>query len=498
MATTGFIARHQLWTAAQEEAAAELAARLESENIEMIRLSWPDQHGLLRGKSLSRHTFLNALTDGAEITMAPFFFDTANAIAFNPFTPGGGFDIPELGGSPNVIMVPDPTTFTLLPWAERTGWALADLVMRDASPFPFSPRTLLRQVLARLDDAGYRLASGIEIEWYLTKLIDDGLDGDLGAPGAPAPAPTVRAVARGYSYLLENHLDELDDVLGALRHNLLQLGLPLRSIDDEWAPSQIETTFDVIEGIRAADSVVLFRNATKQVTRRMGHHATFMAQPAIPGFYSSGWHLHTSVVDKATGANAFMPTSAGEPLSKVGLQWIAGSLEHAVAGSLFTTPTVNGYRRRRPFSLAPDRATWAIDNRAAMIRVLSGGPDDRASHVENRIGEPAANPYLYLAAQVVAGLDGIERGLDPGSPSVDPYAETDKALLPTTLADAVDSLAGDQFFRTAFGDRFIDYIVAMKRCELSRFDTHVKEQDRPDEYVSNVTEWEHREYFTLF
>jgi hypothetical protein len=98
-----------------------------------------------QSKSPSRHTFVNALTDGAAITMAPFFFDTANAIALNPFTPGGGFDIPELGGSPNVIMVPDPTTFTLLPWAERTGWALADLAMRDGTPFPFSPRTLLRE-----------------------------------------------------------------------------------------------------------------------------------------------------------------------------------------------------------------------------------------------------------------------------------------------------------------------------------------------------------------
>jgi glutamine synthetase len=130
--------------------------------------------------------------------------------------------------------------------------------------------------------------------------------------------------------------------------------------------------------------------------------------------------------------------------------------------------------------------------------VLSSGPTDQASHVENRIGEPAANPYLYIAAQVAAGLDGIQRGLDPGPPSDDPYAETAKPLLPATLAAAVDALDADPFYRQAFGDRFIDYIVAMKRCELARFDAHVKDHDNPDEYIGGVTDWEQREYFTLF
>ena len=335
--------------------------------------------------------------------MAPFFFDTANAIVFNPFSVGGGFDIPELSGSPNVIMLPDPTTFRVLPWAPETGWVLCDLYMRDGSPFPFAPRHILRTALEQLRRAGYDLVAGIEMEWYITRLLEDNLaSGDLGAPGGPGRPPEVAPLARGYSYLQEGHLDEIDSALRPIRKNLLQLGLPLRSIEDEWAPSQVETTFDVLGGMEAADAAVLFRNAVKQTCRRNGYLATFMCTPGVPGFYASGWHLHSSITDRSTGRNAMVPAE-GEPLSEVGRHFVGGTLEHAIAASPFTTPTVNGYRRRRPYSLAPDKITWGFDNRAAMVRVISW-PGDETSHIENRVGEPAANPYLYVAAQVLLSL----------------------------------------------------------------------------------------------
>jgi glutamine synthetase len=156
---------------------------------------------------------------------------------------------------------------------------------------------------------------------------------------------------------------------------------------------------------------------------------------------------------------------------------------------------VNGYRRRRPYSLAPDKITWGFDNRAAMIRVISW-PGDEASHIENRVGEPAANPYLYLAAQVLSGLDGITNKSDPGPISEDPYA-SDRPALPTSLAEALDVLESDTYFRRALGDRFIDYLVTLKRSETTRYAAYLK--DHPDtDASSTVTEWEHREYFELF
>lgn len=491
-----FVERYELLTAEQWEAAARTRDEIERRGIEMVRFAWPDQHGLIRGKTLSVDAYFSALEAGAEITMAPFFFDTANAIVFNPFSPGGGFDMPELSGSPNVTMVPDPTTFKVLPWAQETGWVLCDLYLRDGTPFPFSPRAILRKTLDRLHDAGYRFIAGLEIEWYLTRLVDDLLEsGDLGEPGRPADPPKVAPVARGYNYLLESHLDEIDEVLRPIRKAAVALGLPLRSLDDEWAPSQVETTFDVLEGMAAADGVLLFRSAVKQICKRMGYRASFMCTPAIPGFYANGWHLHSSLVEVKSGRNAMVPLD-GEPLSEVGRHYVGGTLAHGVAASPFTTPSVNGYRRRRPYSLAPDRLTWGHDNRAAMMRVIST-PGDPSSHVENRIGEPTANPYLYVAAQAAAGLDGILNKIDPGPITDDPYA-ADVQQLPTNLADALKALEHDDFYREAFGDRFIDYFVTMKGSEVARYEAHLAEQEDPDAYAAGVTEWEHREYFELF
>jgi glutamine synthetase len=253
-----FIEAHGLWTEEQKAAARAVLKRSEEAGLQMIRLSWPDQYGLLRGKMLSVAAIKSAFESGSEITMAPFFFDTANAIVFNPFTADGGLGSAELAGSPNVVMVPDPGTFRILPWADKTGWMLADLYMPSGRPFALSPRAILKKVLQGLRDLGYGFKAGLEVEWYLTRIVDPCLEPEtLGGPGNPAAPPKVMPVAKGYSYLLENHLDEVEPIMAEVRQHLLALGLPLRSIEDEWAPSQMETTFDVMSGLDVADTMVV-------------------------------------------------------------------------------------------------------------------------------------------------------------------------------------------------------------------------------------------------
>jgi glutamine synthetase len=166
-----------------------------------------------------------------------------------------------------------------------------------------------------------------------------------------------------------------------------------------------------------------------------------------------------------------------------------------VAGTVFATPTVNGYRRYRPNSLAPDRATWAFDHRGVMIRVL-GGPGDPASRMENRIGEPSANPYLYMASQIVAGLDGIQQGLKPQSADDEPYA-AQRTMLPKSLGEALDALDKEPLFRREFGDIFVDYFVALKRNELGRYQ-HAIEQPGAQPQGDEPSEWEQNEYFDFF
>lgn len=491
-----FIERHDLHTMEQLDAAEHSRMLVKEHGIEVIRLVWPDQYGQLRGKALTVPAYFSALEAGNAITMAPFFFDTADAIVLNPFSPDGGFDIDGVGGSPNVTMVPDPGTFTLVPWASRTAVVFADLYMTDGRPFPLAPRTILKKALAQLAENNLAIKVGVEMEWYLTRIVEDLLEScSLGSPGTPADPPKVAPVARGYNYLLIDHLDEIEDALKPIRDATLAMGLPLRSFDDEWAPSQVETTFDVLEGLHAADAAALFKMTVKQVGKKNGYLTSFMSTPAIEGFYASGWHLHTSIVDAGSGRNLMVP-GEGEPLSELGQHYVGGTLAHGAAASVFTTQTINGYRRRRPYSLAPDRMTWAFDNRAAMMRVISA-PGDQASHVENRVGESSANPYLYLASQVAAGYDGIVNRTSPGPLSEDPYS-AEVPQLPTSLAEAVDVLEADSFYRSAFGDVFIDYLVTMKRSEVSRYEAWVAENPDESTYVNGVTDWEHREYFTQF
>ena len=271
----------------------------------------------------------------------------------------------------------------------------------------------------------------------------------------------------GYSYHSESNFDLMQPVLiGAGARNFEAIDLPLRSIENEWGPGQVECTFAPRDALEAADNLVLFRSATRQICRRMGYFATFMARPAIKGYYSSGWHLHQSLVDAKSGRNLFMPDKTGEPLSPLGQQFPRRACcSTPPAPTPFATPTVNGYRRFRPNSLAPDRATWAYDHRGVMVRVL-GAPGDPATRLENRVGEPSANPYLYIAAQIIAGLDGIANKRDPGPQELNPYNARRIRRCRQACEDALTALEQSALFRAQFGEIFIDYFLKLKRNEL--------------------------------
>jgi glutamine synthetase len=226
----------------------------------------------------------------------------------------------------------------------------------------------------------------------------------------------------------------------------------------------------------------------------MGYLASFMCRPALKGYYSSGWHLHQSLVEHANGRNLFMPGRAGECLSPLGRAFIGGLLKHAGASIVFAAPTVNGYRRYRPNSLAPDRATWCYDHRGVMLRVL-GAPGDPATRIENRVGEPSANPSLSILSQIVAGLDGIESKLDPGPQDDEPYT-ADRPRLPGSLPAALDALEREPLFRKQLGDVFVDYYLKLKRNEAGRFAEWLKEAGV--EPGDEPTAWEQNEYFDFF
>ena len=475
----GFVDRHGLWGAEEREAGAALLRRVAEDGLELVRFSFPDQHGILRGKAVMAGAVESALANGVSITSTLLVKDSAHRTVPPVFA--AGFADADFAGAADFLMVADPKTFRVLPWAPGTGWVLCDVRWPDGRPIACATRDVCRAAEAGLRARGFDYLAGIEVEFHIFKLLDARLEPE--AAGQPAAPPEIGLLSHGYQYLTEIRLDELDPVLSVLRRELAALGLPLRSLEVEFGPSQVEATFQPASALEAADAMMLFRSAAKQVCARHGYHATFMCRPAVDNVFSSGWHLHQSLRAREGGANAFMPGAGGAALSETGLRFAAGLLAHARAASVFTTPTINGYKRFKPFSLAPDRVAWAPDNRGAMLRVVSA-PGDPGSRIENRVGEPAANPYLYVASQILSGLDGLERGLEPPPPTAAPYDEAAPAL-PRSLMEALEALAGDDMFRDRLAPGFVDYVTAIKRAEIDR-------------YLSAVTDWEQREYLRVF
>jgi glutamine synthetase len=491
-----FIEQHGLWGDDQKRHAEELKIRVEKGDLRFIRLAWADPHGASRAKAVTVPAFLAALSNGYNINVATTTLDSANARTFASFTRGGGMGLAEMTGSPNLTIIPDPATFRVLPWAPGVGWILCDEYFSSGVPFHFSPRHLLRRQLKRLRDDRMGLVVGLEVEWYLMRVAEDHLsDEHIGGPGVRGRPIRTYPPEPGFSYHSESNMDLMQPVLTALAEAYVKLGLPLRSIENEWGPGQVECTFAAGDALTTADNLLLFRTATRQICRRMGHFATFMCRPGLKGCYSSGWHLHQSMIDADSKRNLFAPEREGEVLSPLGRMFVAGLLKHAEACSAFATPTVNGYRRYRPNSLAPDRATWCYDHRGVMIRAL-GGIGDPATRLENRVGEPAANPYLFIMSQIVAGLDGAANRLDPGPQCDEPYV-SDRPLLPTSLWAALEALEREPLFRQQLGDVFVDYFLKLKRNEAGRFQRWLEETGSKDD-GETTTDWEQREYFDFF
>ena len=491
---TSFAARCGVDDAARAARCDDVLKTIRENGVEQVRIGWCDLHGVLRGKTLMPSAVPSALRSGVGMVSTILLKDTSDRTAYRVFEPGGTAALPGFGFANNLVLVPDPASFRVLPWAWATGWLQAQAWFEDGTPVLLDTRRVLQQALERLARAGYALTCGLEVEFHIYRLTggadDPALDPQRAAwPGEP---PAMTMIHPGYNLLAEGWADMADEPLRIVQRTAQALGLPLRSLEIELGPSQVEAVFDPTDALTAADQMVLFRNGVRQALRRAGYYASFVCRPPFPNVMASGWHLHQSLVDIETGGNAFAcdalatapaTNHARATLSDLGAHYLAGLLVHGRGMAAFCTPTVNGFGRFRPNAMAPQAVTWGRDNRGAMLRVL-GERGDPATRIENRIGEPAANPYLYFAAQIHAGLDGIERALEPGPPTGAPYAGVD-ALLPTGLGEALDALAGDAELVSGFGADLVDWFTCIKRAELQR---HDQADDKDD--------WQAREYFS--
>ena len=479
------------------EAAAQHTARLiEASGLELVRFGWCDLHGVLRGKTLTAKAAIKALRAGVGMVSTLLLKDTSDRTAYKVFEPGGAASLPGFAFASNLLLLPDPASFKQLPWAQGTGWLRCQPWFPDGTPVPLDTRRVLQQALGQLAQRGLGMVCGLEVEFHIYRIKDTqhgaDLDPELSAwPGLP---PAVSMIHPGYNLLAEGWIDMAEEPLRIVQHTAQALGLPLQSLEIELGPSQVEAVFDATDAMTAADNMVLFRNGVRQALRRAGYHASFMCRPPFPNIMSSGWHLHQSLVDAAHGRNVFVrgapapdttPADALHTLTDTGAAWLGGLLAHARGMAPLCTPTVNGFARFRPNALAPQAVLWGRDNRGAMLRVV-GGAGDPATRIENRIGEPAANPYLYMASQIHAGLDGLARGLKPPRATESPYA-SDAEQIPTTLPDALEALQADAALVAGLGADFVRYYSRVKQSEAQR---HA--------LAENTTDFERREYFSRF
>jgi glutamine synthetase len=461
------------------DAAAALMARVEQSGIETLRVVFADQHGLLRGKTVVASALGSILRSGLNVPGTLLLKDTSNRTVFPIWDGPSDAMPPGMAGGGDMLLVPDPATFRILPWSRHSGWLFCDPVGRDGGTLPFAPRPVLRKAMDRLSAMGAALVVGLEVEFHVFDLAEQPREHhQAGMPGQP---PATRLLDQGYQYLSELSYDRLEPVMDRLRRAAQELDLPVRSTEVEMGPSQFEFTFEPACPMRHADNMIMFRSMVKEVCAREGLHATFMCRPRVENAASSGWHLHQSLVD-AEGHNLFIPPRTGE-LTPEASAWIAGLLDHASESCLLTTPTVNGYKRYQPFALAPDRIEWGNDNRGAMVRALMS-PGDPASRIENRVAEPVANPYYFFASQILSGASGLERGLTAPPPVETPYGSGARALPPSLIA-AIEAFEQGSLFRQALGQGFADYLSTLKRAEWRR-------------YLGTVTEWEQREYFGVY
>jgi glutamine synthetase len=480
-ATVNFIDKFDLWTEEQQDAARAVLARVHDEGLHSLRLSFVDQHGLLRGKTIPASGLPAAFGSGIKCVSTLLSKDTSGATVFAAFNADGGLGVAEMAGAADVVMVPDPTTFHIIRWAEGTARILCDLRFQNGEQVPFCSRGVFRNALDRAAAAGFGYLTGLEIEFHLYHRAEH-FPNDDGIGRCTYPTP-VEPINHGNQLLAEDRGDEVEPAMRRIREVLDRMGIELRSIEVEYGANQLEVTLDPAVGLGSADAMILLRSTVKQVARRSGYHATFMCRPQVPDSKSSGWHLHQSLLDAATARNLFVPADGEGPISALGKHFVAGQLAHASAACAFANPTINGYKRFQPYSMAPDRIAWARDNRGAMIRLV-GSAEDGTTHLENRIGESAANPYLYMASQLHSGLEGIDARL-PLGPSVDDPYITDAGRLPTNLSEAIGALEADVKLTQAMGAQFVPYYVGLKRAEIARFER-------------TVTDWEQREYFDLY
>jgi glutamine synthetase len=440
----------------------EISRRVAEDGIEFVSLQFTDIVGIVKSVTIPV-TELDVVLEGGQ------WFDGSSVLGFARIAES------------DMYLVPDLETYAIIPWHSDdspTARLICDVYTPGRESFEGDPRYVLKRALNKAAEMGYRYNTGPEPEFFLFESDDNG---------DAVPVPQDQG---GYFDLsTDRGLAARNEMAKALT----VFGIEVEASHHEVAKGQHEIDFRYTDALRAADNVVTFKVTLKEVARRHNLHATFMPKP-IAGINGSGMHVHQSLFHTDTAENAFADEQEERGMSEVAHQFIAGQLTHAKGMSAVLAPLVNSYKRLVPGYEAPVYISWGQINRSALIRVPQVQPGRPGStRLELRCPDPSCNPYLAFAVMLRAGLDGIERGLEPAPISNEDLYHLDDAerrtrgldMLPGSLGEALKELERDALLRDALGEHIYHRFIEAKTLEW-------------DEYRTHVSEWELRRYLSIY
>jgi len=438
-------------TPAPDRRVRDILARCRAERIQVVRFLYCDNGGVIRGKACHVRFLPSYLVSGIGLTVA---MQSMNML--DQLVPEGSF-----GPVGEIRLVPDLDTFAVLPYAPRSARLLCDLRTLDGERWAVCPRSFLHRMVERAGSAGLRLAAAFENEFTLARR-----EGEQYAP-----------IDRSLCFSTIG-MDSGAPVMSEVMEALEAQGVFPEQYYAELGPGQQELPVRYADALRAADNQLTVRDTARGVALRHGLLASFAPKP-FPDEAGNGSHIHASLWRIADGRNHFADARGRFGLSDAGRAFIGGVLAHLPALLALTAPSVNSYRRLQPRFWSSAYTAWGPDNREAAVRVPSvrRGAEAESTNIELKPSDASSNPYLALGGLLAAGLDGIERGLDPGEPAlVDPdaipEAERDRRgirRLPASLGEALDALERDEVLRAALGGPLAREYVLVKRSEVRAF-----------------------------
>ena len=410
------------------------------EGTHTVILGVGDLNGLMRGKRIPADQWPRICGSGNALAMSLFTMDMTCDVWETPVV---GF----ANGFPDCHIFPMHPSVAV-PWEPGVAMCFARAEGMDHGPLTVDPRQALLRQVERANAMGIDLQVGTELEFYL-------LDPDTGRPRDKGN--DCYGLARAA---------ELEPVLGPMRRELAEMGIPIEQSNPEYAAGQVEVNIRYDSAIIAADRVVMFRSLVKQLAARHGLNATFMAKPFIDES-GNGFHLHYSLWSE--GKNIF--ADAGK-LNDLGRHFLGGMQQRMAEASICGAATVNAYRRRQPLSFCPVNASWGLDNRTVALRVIEGS--DSAVRIEKRDAGADCNPYLLMAADIAAGLDGIEGKTEPTAITTGNAYEDDNAPpIPLDLADAISLARNSGWLRDVLGADQHEIWLQQAERELAFFNQQV-------------------------